>query len=512
MDIPKKVNEKDQSKLIISNNQLKKIKSNCILKIFFGYLFKRKSLEIIKYNKNIQKRINVDINNYKEYSEKYSSIEIEIIPKKNKYRRFINLDEEDKKYYHIYFNDNKKEEIKRTILNKNDKITKINIIIDYQVTSFYGLFNCCICIESINFKKFYRNNITNMNAMFLKCSSLKELNFNINDYQLIFIEIIPVQNEYGKFINIPKKVEKYFYIYFNDNKKEEIKRTKLHRKDKISKINVVIDYKVKSLYKLFYSCKLIESINFKNFYRNNIIDMNSMFSYCSSLKEINISNFNTKNVTNMNSMFSYCSSLKEINISNFNTNNVEDLSFMFNECSSLTSINLSNFNTDKATNMSFMFKGCSSLREINISNFNTNNVKDMHNMFNGCESLKEINLSNFYTNNVTNMSFMFYGCFSLNNINLSNFNTNNVTDMSGMFYKCSSLKEINLSNFDINKVEDMSFMFYGCSSLIEINISNFNTSKVEDMNNMFSGCIDELKSKIRSRHKNFKENAFYNIF
>ena len=90
----------------------------------------RASLEIIKYNKNIQKRINIDINNYKEYSEKYSSIEIEIIPMKNKYGQFINIKGEDKEYYHIYFNDNKKKEIKRTSLNKKDKVSKINIIID----------------------------------------------------------------------------------------------------------------------------------------------------------------------------------------------------------------------------------------------------------------------------------------------------------------------------------------------------------------------------------------------
>ena len=44
-------------------------------------------------------------------------------------------------------------------INKKDKITKIKIIIDYQVKSFKELFSGCKCIESITFKKFYRNNI-----------------------------------------------------------------------------------------------------------------------------------------------------------------------------------------------------------------------------------------------------------------------------------------------------------------------------------------------------------------
>ena len=144
-------------------------------------------LKIIKYNMNIQKILNININNYKNYSELYSSIVLEIIPIQNEYGSFINIKEEDKKYFHIYFNDNK-EEVKKTELNKEDKVSKINIIINYQINSFYELFSDCKCIESINFKKFYRNNITNMDSMFSGCSSLKELNLsNFNSNNLIDI-------------------------------------------------------------------------------------------------------------------------------------------------------------------------------------------------------------------------------------------------------------------------------------------------------------------------------------
>ena len=50
--------------------------------------------------------------------------------------------------------------------------------------SFENLFIFCECIESIEFQKFYRNNINNMRCMFDGCSSLKELNlsnFNTNN-------------------------------------------------------------------------------------------------------------------------------------------------------------------------------------------------------------------------------------------------------------------------------------------------------------------------------------------
>jgi len=221
-DITSKVEEQSQSKTINSNNKLNNLKSDYFIRKFFEYISKKRSLKTIKYNKNIQKRIDININNYKDYSEKYSSIELEIIPIKDKYGKFINIKEEDKEYYHIYFNDNKEKKIKNNFINEDDRVSKINIIIDYQVKSFNNLFNNCKCIESIYFRKFYRNNITDMSSMFYECSSLKELNLN-------------------------------------------------------------------------------------NFNTNNVTNMSYMFFKCSSLKELNLNNFNTNNVTNMSWMFSGCS-------------------------------------------------------------------------------------------------------------------------------------------------------------------------------------------------------------
>ena len=182
-DISNTKKEVEKLKLIKSKNKFIKIKSDYFIQKLFNNMQKRISLKIIKCNINIQKRLNININNYKDFSEKFSSIGLEIIPIQNEYGPFINIKEEDKKYFHIYFNDNK-EEIKKTELNEEDNVSKINIIIDYQIKSFSELFYYCKCIESIKFKKFYRNNITNMSYMFSECSSLKELklnNFNTNN-------------------------------------------------------------------------------------------------------------------------------------------------------------------------------------------------------------------------------------------------------------------------------------------------------------------------------------------
>ena len=201
--------EKTVSNKIESKDIFKNLKNDYFLQKLFHILLKKKSLDIIKYNKKIKERINISIKDYKEYSEIYSSIEIEIKPVNNKYGEFINMNENDKKYYHIYFNDNK-EEIKRNYLNENENVTKLKIIIDFQVKSFYELFYNCKCIEYIYFNKFYRNNINNMGFMFYGCSSLKELNLsnfntnNVTDMRSIFFGCsdelkLKIRNQYKNF-------------------------------------------------------------------------------------------------------------------------------------------------------------------------------------------------------------------------------------------------------------------------------------------------------------------------
>ena len=256
-----------------SINFILNIKSKYILKyIFNDLIIKKKSLEIIKYNKTIQTILDLKFLDYKEFSGLYSSVEIEIIPKQNKYDNFINFDEELKDYFHVYFDD-KNEEIERNYLNKEDKIKKIKIKIDYQVKSFYKLFYRCNCIESIYFKKFTRNNIINVGSMFFGCSSLKDINIR-------------------KFIST----------------------------------NII------NMRSMFYECSSLKEINLSDFNTNNIIDMSYMFKGCSSLKELNLSNIKISNITNVNNMFIGCSSLKKLNLSNVNINNVNNIRLMFNGC------------------------------------------------------------------------------------------------------------------------------------------------------------------------------------
>ena len=303
---------REESNKIKIKAYLKLVKSKFILKQIFKNLKRNKILQITKYNKNMQKKIDLTFNDFKEYPKKYSNIEIEIIPIENKYGKYINIiNKSDEAYFNIFFNNDKKS-IKSNTLNKLDKVKKITIKIKYQVSSFKELFKDCECIESITFKKFYRNNITDMSYMFSGCISLKELNLD-------------------------------------------------------------------------------------NFNTEHVIDMNHMFDNCLLLQELNLSKFRTRNVTNMSLMFYKCTSLNKLNVDNFDTQNVDNMNFMFDGCSSLKDINLSNFNTVNVTCMIGMFSGCLSLKELNISNFNTNNAIYINDMFTSCPLLEKLLLPPGFT-------------------------------------------------------------------------------------------------------------------
>ena len=76
-------NSSNELKSCNAKGDLTNIRSLYIIKsILFDFIPKFLSLKIIKYNKQIQNRIDISILDYKKYVEILSPIEIEIIPKK----------------------------------------------------------------------------------------------------------------------------------------------------------------------------------------------------------------------------------------------------------------------------------------------------------------------------------------------------------------------------------------------------------------------------------------------
>ena len=167
---------------ISGRNVLDKIRSKYILKKVFDNLKQNIFLETIRYNKKIRNKLDININDYK----KCLQIEIEIIPILNTNTNVINISNKDNKgYYHIYLDNNKKE-TKREYITEKDNAKKIMVKIDYEIKSLTELFKDREYIEKINFIKCNRNDIVDMNSIFFGCKSLKEVNFsNINTKNVI---------------------------------------------------------------------------------------------------------------------------------------------------------------------------------------------------------------------------------------------------------------------------------------------------------------------------------------
>ena len=304
---------------------------------------------------------------------------IELIPKssqpenKNVIKCLYNINEE---------NENQDVQIFNNINNIDEKITEINIFkeddikkklyngqcrfekkgkyfiqyhLDSSATDLSDMFNNCTSLIKVYMPSLKDNKIKSMKNMFLKCSSLREINY------------------------LPS----------------------LNTKDVIDMSN------------LFSACSSLKKINLSSFNTENVEDMSDLFRECNSLVEVNLTSFNTKNVENMSSMFAECENLREIDLSKFNTEKVIFMTKMFCGCRKLRKINLNSFNPENVIDLSKIFENCISLQKLDLSTFHIPKICAMKEMFKGCISLKEINLSSFKINNFVKINNMFEGCSSL---------------------------------------------------------------------------------------------------
>ena len=229
-----------------------KIKSRYIIKQIFENISEKKNLQIINYNKQLQKLLDISIKDYKEYNQ----IEIELIPiaHHKKEDKFINRLNKDKSFIHIYINNNKRKEFNCCRLENKTKISKIRIVIDNEIKSLKGLFKNCECLEEINIIKCKRKDINDTSEMLYGCKNLNKLNiFNL-------------------------------------------------KTDKVTDMSY-----------MFSECSSLKILELSNFNTSNVTNMQNMFEKCSNLTQLNLNNFNTSNVIYMNDMFSECSSLNSIN-------------------------------------------------------------------------------------------------------------------------------------------------------------------------------------------------------
>ena len=175
-------NTQRDRKKALNENKLENIKNHYLLENLLNLFIQKKTFfELIKYNKKLQNKMNISIEDYKNFL----MIEIELILNKRKEEKCINIiDEKEKSHYYI---------------NKLNNLQKIEIKIGKQVKSLYQLFGYRENIESIYFKKFLRNNILNMGGIFYHCSQLKKVDLsncntkNVNDMSYMFYYCVSLE-------------------------------------------------------------------------------------------------------------------------------------------------------------------------------------------------------------------------------------------------------------------------------------------------------------------------------
>ncbi len=175
------------------------------------------------------------------------------------------------------------------------------------------------------------SNVTDMNNMFSKCSSLTSIP------QLDTSKVTSMKSMFSdcsSLTSIPQldtsKVTNMYNMFFYCSR--------------LTTIPQLDTSNVTNMYNMFYSCSKLSNIPQLN--TSNVTSMNSMFSSCSRLTTI--PQLDTSNVTSMNNMFSYCGSLTTIHMINMKVNfdissstkfTREALVEIINNCYDLTTLN-----------------------------------------------------------------------------------------------------------------------------------------------------------------------------
>ena len=245
-------------------NILLKLRDSRVLNRIYDNVFWYKLFKIIKYNKKLNKYLDLDNN--------LSPIIIEVIPYEDREGIFINIFKEEEKFIHVYFDDDPNE-YKTNYLDKNHHIKKIKIIIDPSMKECTYLFYKCLVIKSITFIQFKRHNIYYMNYMFARCYNLQNIEFN----------------EFNTDVVLSMKL--MFYKCYNlkilDLKKFNMKN--------------VLDYSG-----MFYKCENLTDINVDYFYFENAVNTEFMFAYCYSLKHVYLGILDLHNIESKLYMFYDC--------------------------------------------------------------------------------------------------------------------------------------------------------------------------------------------------------------
>ncbi len=251
---------------------------------------------------------------------------------------------------------------------------------------------------------------------------------------------------------------------------------------------------------IFYSCPNLNSVDMSNLEAKNAIWINNMFQY-SSVQKVNFSGSDMSGVSsvinNNASPFNSCSSFNEFNGEGWILSSATDIHGLFKGLP-IEKVNLKNCNMENIQYVNQLFMDCKSLdiANVNLSGWNISGVKSMKEMFRN-SSITSFDITNAFVHDendmvnfeeLTDLSYMFYDCKSMTgSVNLSNLNAKNASSINNMFNN-STVQIINFTNCDMSSVTNLSNLLKDCKSLTQFNAKGWKLSSATSISGMFSGC------------------------
>ena len=358
--------------------EINNIKSIWVKKKILNNITERNKLNLIKYNKALQKNLKKNIDDYKRF--KYIIIYVEGIDKditftnKNKFddKKIIIRDTNVSRFKKIlieptvlvrYFSD-----FKKSLFSNLNGIVSVRIIKCYYDSSystslslnFSNLFSGCTNLKKVIIQddnKFFLDNAVEMFKDCINLEYIEGLN-NLNTYGAVKIKGLFQNCMSLKYI---KGIERWNLWYVRD------------------------------MSSMFEGCSSLISLpdisrwRFRSYYETGYVNMSALFKNCSSLVTLpDISNWNTNRVDLMKEMFSGCQSLISLpDISKWDTTWLESAEKMFDRCYSLVKIpNLEKWPYRMET-ADAMFKDCINIMSFfNLERFNYYNLNQDNTIFN----------------------------------------------------------------------------------------------------------------------------------
>ena len=319
-----------------NNNLFKKIKSNLRVRDIFDILGLNKKLNIIRYNNDLQTRLNCDISNYR------PSVKAQIY--------LCNMGEKNT-IFNLYEGCFTRFKVSQLYNNKEIPLTVHSEKLYEKLSSYY------VNLKNTSFYSKHNIDLI-LNIKIYDLTSLKDLFYGCNRIiKIVFLD---------------------FYSPYNKNCAHMFERC--FRLENICNFNILDTKNVTDMSYMFSSCKSLLDIDLSNFKTGNVTNMSYMFYECLNIKNLNLINFDTRNVTNMKCIFGKCGFEKfntgNQNLNNFNTQNVKTMRHMFFDCTNLKEINMRNFTISKNCSIALIFSNCKRLIQLTLPKYLKNRFEE----------------------------------------------------------------------------------------------------------------------------------------